>query len=104
MSWSLNITPGTVATSQNVTGNLMDQNANGTAGESPPDVYAAHSTPLTTERARRSPGPFSQDTLPLIVPGPHVVSSNVPGSPATADNLVLNAHGQRDRRRRSTAT
>src|SRR5262249_21603893 len=33
---------------------------------------------------------FSQDTLPIIVPGPHVVRSGVPGNPVTSDNLVLN--------------
>jgi subtilisin-like proprotein convertase family protein len=34
--------------------------------------------------------PLADETLPLIVPGPHMVSSSVPGSPLTADNLVLN--------------
>jgi len=34
--------------------------------------------------------PYNTDTLPLVIPGPHVVSSSVPGNPATSDNLVLN--------------
>jgi subtilisin-like proprotein convertase family protein len=34
--------------------------------------------------------PYSQDTLPLIIPGPHMVSTSVPNNPATSDNLVLN--------------
>src|SRR5262249_26157288 len=29
-------------------------------------------------------------TLPLIVPGPHIVTTFVPGNPVTNDNLVLN--------------
>ena len=34
--------------------------------------------------------PYSQDTLPMIVPGPHVVATGVPGVPKTPDNLVVN--------------
>src|SRR5262249_18179877 len=34
--------------------------------------------------------PYVRDTLPLVVPGPHVVSTHVPGAPVTSDNLVLN--------------
>jgi subtilisin-like proprotein convertase family protein len=34
--------------------------------------------------------PYQGTTLPLIIPGPHVVSSAVEGNPVTSDNLVLN--------------
>jgi subtilisin-like proprotein convertase family protein len=85
-NWSLDITPGTAVTTSNH-GNLMDQNANGTAGETAADVYSIPTptggTPFVA--------PFDQTTLPLIVPGPHVISSNVPGNPATSNNLVLNS-------------
>ena len=34
--------------------------------------------------------PATRSSLPLIVPGPHISSSNVSGNPQTSDNLVLN--------------
>jgi subtilisin-like proprotein convertase family protein len=65
-------------------GNMMDQNADGVPGEVT-DTYAAPAStsgfPFTI--------PFVQTTFPLIVPGPHVVKSYVPGNPLTSDNLVL---------------
>jgi subtilisin-like proprotein convertase family protein len=65
-------------------GNMMDQNANGVPGTLQ-DTYAAPAStngiPFTI--------PFVQTTFPLIVPGPHVVSTYVPGNPLTSDNLVL---------------
>src|SRR5262249_32810758 len=82
-SWSLNITPGTVTTTS-VLGNAMDQNANGTSAEPTLDVYSIptpiNGTPFVA--------PFDQTTLPLIVAGPHVISSHVPGAPVTSNNLV----------------
>lgn len=76
----------------NASGNLMDQNSNAIAGEvgtpgNGGDIYAAP-TPLNNGPTFFAP--FSQDTLPLIISGPHVVSTHVSGNPATADNLVLN--------------
>src|SRR5207302_508712 len=71
-------------------GNLVDQDADATPGEFNNDAYAA---------PRSLPGvgiplqvPFDTDTLPLIVPGPHVVSTSVPGATTSASdpNLVLN--------------
>src|SRR5262249_1993775 len=85
-NWSLDITPGTAVTTSNH-GNLMDQNASGTPGETTADAYSIPTptggTPFVA--------PFDQTTLPLIVPGPHVISSNVPGNPATSGNLVLDS-------------
>ena len=76
------------------TGDPMDQNADGTSdqnavttafvGTTPGDVYAVP-TPQPTTAIRffgaasiLSP-PFNQNTLPLIVPGPQVLSTSVPG-------------------------
>jgi subtilisin-like proprotein convertase family protein len=67
-------------------GNAMDQNANGVAGEQPDtstnpgylgDDFAAP-TPTVGGPFQL---PYSQDTLPLIIPGPHVVRAFVPGNP-----------------------
>ena len=72
----------------------MDQNADGTAdqnavttpftGLTPGDVYAAPTpqptTPITFLGAASILNPpFNQNTLPLIVPGPQVLSTSVPG-------------------------
>ena len=102
-SWSLSIQPGLVSgtTVTGSPGNRMDQDANATAGESPMtgvgvgDVYAAP-RPTTDgggfvyDPSRFFAGPYDQNTLPLVVSGPKVVSSRVPGTPQTGDNLVLN--------------
>jgi subtilisin-like proprotein convertase family protein len=96
-SWSLSITPGTLTTSSNI-GNLMDQNADGVGGESTPnaqgtdDVYSIP-TPLN---GTPFVAPFDQTTLPLIVPGPHVISTEAlnssgnPIAPTNGQNLALN--------------
>ncbi len=62
-------------------GNAMDQNADGNPGQGS-DVYA---TPKPNGSVS-----FDQNTLPLIVPGPHVLTSFIPNQPKTGDNLVLN--------------
>jgi subtilisin-like proprotein convertase family protein len=70
-------------------GNLMDQNHNAITNEASVDVFAIP-TPVNGVPFML---PYSQDTLPLIIPGPHVVSSSVdfnPASAGTSDNLVLN--------------
>jgi subtilisin-like proprotein convertase family protein len=85
LNWSLNITEGT-ATTVTTNGNLMDQNANGITGENPGDIYA---TPQPINGVPFE-APYVQSTVPIIVPGPHVVSTFVPGQPSTSDNLVLN--------------
>jgi subtilisin-like proprotein convertase family protein len=87
VSWSVTLTPGQVTSTQ-VSGNKMDQNANGTAGQAS-DFYAAPQ-PLSPTSTTPFQGPYNQDTLPLIVPGPSVVSSTPTGAPVTSDNLVVN--------------
>ena len=120
-SWSLTInSTKTASTATLSTGNMMDQNGNAVKGEDPTvapvvgttpgDLYAAPSPmqpanqPTTYDLTPGSgnlfpQGPYDQNTLPLIVSGPHVVSTDAgspvtagtPGPQGTADNLVLNA-------------
>jgi subtilisin-like proprotein convertase family protein len=90
LSWSMTLQTGTLQSgggSTQTSGNVMDQNADGQPGE-PGDFFA---DPMPTSTANGPfTGPFVQTTLPLIVPGPHVVATHVPGNPTTDDNLVLN--------------
>lgn len=81
----------------------MDQNADGTGdenplttpftGTTPGDVYAVPtpdpSVPITFGPNPLSilQPPFNQNTLPLIVPGPQVLSTSVPGS--TSPDLLV---------------
>ena len=89
-NWSMVIQTGGVTsqpTSQS--GNLMDQNVNGTPGEAG-DFYATP-TPLGTGAAFTAP--YAPNTLPLIIPGPHLVGTRavLTGgtlAPITTDNLV----------------
>ena len=83
-NWSISLQTG-VAVSSLSNGNLMDQNANGTTGQAT-DFYAAP-TPIGPSAFST---PYRQDTLPLIIPGPHVVATQIPGAVKTSDNLVLN--------------
>jgi len=85
--WSLSLQGGVVATGQ-VPGNKLDQNRDGKTGQA--NDFFATPAPLTTANGAFT-GPFSVDSLPLIVPGPHVQSTSVPGAPASADNLVLDS-------------
>jgi subtilisin-like proprotein convertase family protein len=91
LNWSITIQTGTQVTGSSP-GNVMDQNGNAMQGESPVDLYAAP-RPLNPTNFLNSffQPPFAADTLPIIVPGPHIVRSSVPNNPATPDNLVLNA-------------
>jgi subtilisin-like proprotein convertase family protein len=95
INWSLTLTAG-VVTPATVAGNAMAQNVNlvpGTpaGGGRLGDAYAVP-TPLGTNfTAGQFPSfPYDQDTLPLMVVGPHIVSTHVPGAAASADNLVTN--------------
>ncbi len=66
-SWSLNIQAGALTTTT----------VNGNSG-------------ITNFQTGAVPGqPYATGTLPLIIPGPHVVSTDVNGVGATPDNLVL---------------
>jgi large repetitive protein len=84
--WSLNIAGETSSVGLGATGNKMDQNANGTPGQTT-DSYLVP-TPIS---GTSKTAPFNTTTLPLIIPGPNVVSTFVPGQAATSDNLVLNS-------------
>ncbi|SIO68013.1 Proprotein convertase P-domain-containing protein, partial [Singulisphaera sp. GP187] len=102
VNWSLNLTPGAVVQIPKA-GNLMDQDASSAAGTLPTfgtstgslgDTYAVPA-PINTKNlnwlnGNFLPAPYDQDSLPLIVPGPHIISSHVPGAPVTSDNLVTN--------------
>ena len=97
-AWSLTVNSVVLATDLQP-GALMDQNANAQPGQDPAvtgfgvgDVFAAP-TPLvdtTYDPNHFFKGPYDPTTLPLIVPGPHVIDTYVPGSPDSGDNLVLN--------------
>src|SRR5262249_10335315 len=68
-------------------GNFMDQNSNGMTLEPELDAYAAPQSAsgfLFTL-------PYAANSLPLVLPGPHVASTSVAGNTPTSDNLVLNA-------------
>jgi subtilisin-like proprotein convertase family protein len=95
VSWTLNVSAasGTITLG---TGNMMDQNSNGVRGENPGDLFIAP-RPLQGVPFQL---PYDTTTLPIIVPGPHIISTFVPGEPTTVDrsgsptpnveNLVLN--------------
>jgi subtilisin-like proprotein convertase family protein len=98
LAWSLQLQTGIVSTAV-TSGNLMDQNANAIPGEDPAvtgigpgDVYAV---PRPTGSAPSTGGffapPYDPTSLPLIVPGPHIVNTHVTQNPVTSDNLVLSA-------------
>src|SRR5207237_5458166 len=72
-------------------GNLMDENSNATTAELGTATYGGdiHAAPLPINNGPSFFPPFSQDTLPLIIPGPHVASTHVPNTAITPDNLVL---------------
>jgi subtilisin-like proprotein convertase family protein len=103
---SIRDTIRTVAANGSVqTGNLMDQNANGVGGEdprlggiiglAPGDIYAvprpAPLAPVLFGGAVLTPPPYDHTTQPLIVSGPHIVQTYVPGAQATPDNLVTDS-------------
>src|SRR5262249_6011555 len=75
-----------------VAGNTMDQDANGVGAGGFLDIYAdpAPLNPNATWNGLFFTPAYSQDTLPIIVPGPHIISSHVAGNSPTNDNLVLN--------------
>ena len=87
-SWSLTVQPATLVSGQSG-GNLMDQTADASTAQAN-DAFAVptplNGTPFT--------GPYALASLPLIVPGPHVVDVSVPGgvtdAPGTQKTLMLN--------------
>ena len=86
---------GTVST----LGNFVDQNQDAITGETSSnttlgDIFAVPN-PSTN-------GPFvlpyDSTTLPLIIPGPYILTTDVVGQPISPDNVVLQHHQQLDRR------
>jgi subtilisin-like proprotein convertase family protein len=116
-SWSITVNstaiPDTIvngvpATVHLQNGASMDQNADATTdqnpltvpftGFTPGDIYAAPrpapSSPFTFNSTNIIAPPFDQNTLPLIFPGPYVVSTQAVGTSGqvstSQDNLLLN--------------
>jgi subtilisin-like proprotein convertase family protein len=101
IDWTMDVQAG-FPVHQTGPGNKMDQNADGVTtativplgAADPADVYAAP-RPLGGVPFQL---PYDPLTLPLSVPGPHVVSTFAPGvgaqgsplNPPTADNLIVN--------------
>jgi len=77
VSWSLEIETGTLQTVVS-DGNSLDQNHNATPGEAAGatlgDVYAAPAP--VNDNGLLAP-PFDRTTRPLIIPGPHIVSTQM---------------------------
>ena len=100
LSWSLTV-KSTAPTLSFQSGAAMDQNADGTTdenpldtpftGRTPGDAYVVPtpqtSAPFTFNSNNLLNPPFDQNTLPIIMPGPYVVSTSVPGGTGS-DNLV----------------
>ncbi len=93
-SWSINLTPGRAQLSS-IIGHSMDQNADGKGDKlGTTDIFSVPtptgSTPFQA--------PYDTTTLPIIVPGPHLVSTfatfvdslNTSHQTNSADNLALN--------------
>jgi len=85
IGWSLILNGGTLQVVQSP-GNLMDQDQNAFTGDTVFDTFAVpkpvNGIPFQL--------PYVGDTLPLIIPGPHVITTGVPNNSLSADNLVLN--------------
>jgi subtilisin-like proprotein convertase family protein len=104
LSWRITV-ESSLPSSQLQEGAPMDQNADGRpdenplttpfTGTTPGDVYAVPMPqPVVPVRFGPNPlsilsPPFNQNTLPLIVPGPNVVSTSVPGG-SSSGNLIVN--------------
>lgn len=75
-SWALILTPGKIVT-EFVTGNSMDQDSDSVAGE------ITVVGPGESDDAYRAPDLTRSDSLPLTLPGPHVLEVGVPNQPET---------------------
>ena len=83
--WSLTATATAPGTPVLQPGALMDQNANAIGAENPGDIYAIPTPTHGLSTAGGAPtGPFSQDTLPIIIPGPSVVNTLADHADGTA--------------------
>jgi subtilisin-like proprotein convertase family protein len=80
--FSIDFTTQRYVAQTTVSGNQVDQNANGTRGQASQDRYQVPA-PVDVSQAPFT-GPYRNDTLPLIVPGPSIVDSHVPNVYAPA--------------------
>ena len=95
LSWSLTLSLAN-STITPPSGNMMDQDTDATPGEvndayAAPRSFAGIAFPSSLDRGINGTPfqfPFDSMTLPLMVPGPHVVATQVAGVPKVADNLV----------------
>jgi subtilisin-like proprotein convertase family protein len=101
LNWSITVN-STKLTTEFLSGAGMDQNADGTSDEnpvtspytglSPGDAYMAPmpqtAVPFTFNSNNLFDPPFNQNSLPLIMPGPYVTSTSVPGG-SGSENLVV---------------
>jgi large repetitive protein len=72
LNWSMTIQTGSLPSTPGLqTGNLMDQNANGTPGESG-DFYA---TPMPLNGGSAFNAPYDNATVPIIIAGPHFIDT-----------------------------
>ena len=55
------------------------------------DQYGVNVQPNPLPSSTPFKGPYDPTTLPLILPGPHVISTDVAGQPAAPGNLVVNS-------------
>jgi subtilisin-like proprotein convertase family protein len=98
-NWTLTI-QGTKQALTTSNGNFFDQNANGVSNEAPfldpnnnnvftaPDGFAV---PNPVNAAVPFQLPYVTASLPITIPGPRLISTNIPGQVASStDNLVLN--------------
>jgi subtilisin-like proprotein convertase family protein len=88
LSWTLDVSVAT-AGANTINGNQMDQNANTITGEANTDVYAVP-RPIDGIPFQL---PYDQNTLPIIVPGPHPVRTFVPGNKDSSGNLIDSTTG-----------
>ncbi|MCZ2343320.1 MAG: proprotein convertase P-domain-containing protein [Bacteroidales bacterium] len=95
LSWSLKITLGQSAVGQ---GNQMDQDADGVPFEIIGDTFSNPRTILKPGQLADDPRngeaftiPYDTQTLPLVIPGPQIVSSAAVGQAPSSDNLFLNS-------------
>ncbi len=78
VNWSLGIQTGTPISGS--TGNFMDQNQNAVTADlihAPNDIYSVP-TPMGGVPFQL---PYTSDTLPLVIPGPHVVDGTYSAAP-----------------------
>lgn len=83
-------------------GNYIDQNADGVANDGNSDTFAMP-TPTGSSTGPFN-APYESPTLPLIIPGPHMVGSAVVNSGNSVDTKLVLRCGRRSARGRRTTS